>query len=66
MTLLGVQPVCASTRGAGSVTKWLSCNLGRLQLARLDSAVLSFPSSPGLNSPGLLSAIAWGELKHPS
>lgn len=34
--------------------------LGRLQLARLASAVLSFPSSPGLSSLGLLSTISWG------
>lgn len=40
--------------------------LGRLRLARLDSAaVSSSPSSPGLNSPELLSAMAWGELKNP-
>lgn len=28
--LLGVQPVCASPRGSGSVQKWLSCKLGML------------------------------------
>lgn len=58
ITLLGVQPVCASQEVAEK-------ELGRLRLARLDCAVLSSPNSPGVNSPGLLSTIARGELKNP-
>lgn len=65
ITLLGVAGAVYRHERRWSCQEVVKKELGRLQRARLASAVLSFLSSPGLSPQGLLSAMAQGELKIP-